>query len=200
LCFNFTLSKQISEQNDSTFCGAFAKFNFPGLLIFSLARLCVYFNKLYQDANAVQEYYSNQHTNFLIISIITLVFPPLFYAIYLIGANLSKDDIVSHREVSTRTINGFLLVPWQIKRHLDLLHFASLRVCQWRKPNTAEHEEIKSMRMHAELLEFFEDFYSGFLQILLQLYLAVGSASWFEGERFSVKPCKLLSMANNCGF
>ena len=159
--------------------------------MFSLARLVIYIHKLYQDANAVEVYYSNHSFNFLIISVISLVFPPLLYAIFLIGANLSKDDIVNHREVSTRTINGFLLIPWQIKRHLDMMHFASLRVCQWRKPNNEENEEIKSMRMHAEHLEFFEDFYSGFLQILLQLYLVLGTVSWIDGERLSVKPCKL---------
>ncbi|CAG2122532.1 unnamed protein product, partial [Medioppia subpectinata] len=40
-----------------------------------------------------------------------------------------------------------------------------------RSPKTEEQEDIVSMQRNAEVLEFFEDFYAGFLQILLQLYI-----------------------------
>ncbi len=40
-----------------------------------------------------------------------------------------------------------------------------------RAPQNNEKEDIASMQRNAEVLEFFEDFYAGFLQILLQLYI-----------------------------
>jgi hypothetical protein len=40
-----------------------------------------------------------------------------------------------------------------------------------RAPQSNEKEDIASMQRNAEVLEFFEDFYAGFLQILLQLYI-----------------------------
>jgi hypothetical protein len=41
----------------------------------------------------------------------------------------------------------------------------------YRTPQSNEKEDIASMQRNAEVLEFFEDFYAGFLQILLQLYI-----------------------------
>ncbi len=41
----------------------------------------------------------------------------------------------------------------------------------YRAPQSNEKEDIASMQRNAEVLEFFEDFYAGFLQILLQLYI-----------------------------
>lgn len=54
-------------------------------MIFSIYRLVLYINKIYQDVNTVKEYYSEQDFYFLIISIISLITPPLVYSIYLIG-------------------------------------------------------------------------------------------------------------------
>jgi hypothetical protein len=47
----------------------------------------------------------------------------------------------------------------------------SERICLCRAPQNNEKEDIASMQRNAEVLEFFEDFYAGFLQILLQLYI-----------------------------
>ncbi|XP_074602121.1 uncharacterized protein LOC141855843 [Brevipalpus obovatus] len=158
------------------------------LLVFSLARLFIYINKLYQDFGATHEYKDHNDYNFFTISVISLVAPPILYALFLVGANLAKEDIIDKKEVGTRTVNGILLIPWQIKRHLDVLYFAAQRVCFCRPPNEAENQEIKNLQMSAEVLEFFEDFYAGFLQILMQIYIILGTVEWFESHKLNVKP------------
>ncbi|RWS20278.1 hypothetical protein B4U80_07668, partial [Leptotrombidium deliense] len=120
-------------------------------------------------------------------------------------------------DLSTRTVNGLLLIPWQIKRyrvsfkniqivirsnklrttpikitlidcnhrhancidrHLDVLYFSAQRICFWRKPNVDESNDMQQMERSAETLEFFADFYAGFIQILLQLYIIIGCIQW----------------------
>lgn len=152
-----------------------SKLMFQKLLLLASARLMIYLFKMFQDCKEVHEHYTNFDTNFFLISLLSLVTPPLFYIVYLIGSNFAKDDILDTAEIGTKTVNGFLLFPWQIKRHLDVLHFAAQRVCQWRSANEEEKDNVEAMKRNAEILEFFEDFYSGFLQILLQLYIYVGT-------------------------
>lgn len=65
------------------------KIVFQKLMILSIYRLVLYINKLYQDVNTAKEYFSEQDFYFFIISIITLITPPLVYSIYLIGELLS---------------------------------------------------------------------------------------------------------------
>jgi hypothetical protein len=93
-----------------------AKLLFQRLLILSVVRLIIYLNKLYQDCNAVTTYYTDSDFYFFIISIISLIAPPIVYALYLIGESLVKEDQIDKSDVSTKTVNGLLLIPWQIKR------------------------------------------------------------------------------------
>lgn len=98
----------------------FSRLTFQSLLILSVVRLTIYLNKLYQDVDSVTEYLSTKHVYYFLISVASLAAPPIIYAVYLIGANLSKDEEIDKTEVSTKTVNGFLLIPWQIKRYLKL--------------------------------------------------------------------------------
>lgn len=169
---------------------------FQRLLIFSLTRLIVYINKLYQDYGATNQYSSSKEYNFFTLSIISLIAPPILYALFLTGANLAKEDKIDVKEVGTRTVNGILLIPWQIKRHLDVLYFAAQRVCHCRSPNEKEVQEIKSLQMSAEVLEFFEDFYSGFLQIIMQIYILLGTVEWMDSHKLTVKPSRFRMLEN----
>uniref|UniRef100_T1K3B2 XK-related protein n=1 Tax=Tetranychus urticae TaxID=32264 RepID=T1K3B2_TETUR len=162
--------------------------SFQRMLIFSLMKLGIYLNKLYQDFGATYEYKDHREYNFFAISIVSLVAPSILYALFLIGANLSKDDVVDKKEVSTRTVNGILLIPWQIKRHLDVLHFTAQRVCNWRSPYEEESQNLEQLKMSADVLEFFEDFYAGFLQILLQIYIFLGTVDWIDSHKLQMKP------------
>ena len=58
---------------------------FQYLVIASVYRMIVYINKLYQDVDAVKEYYNERDFYFSIISIACLVLPPLIYAVFLVG-------------------------------------------------------------------------------------------------------------------
>ncbi|RWS27165.1 hypothetical protein B4U80_07086 [Leptotrombidium deliense] len=182
--------------------GCFIRPIFQIMLVSSLVRLTIYLNKLYQDVNAVSTYYNDQDFYFAVISIAALIFPPLIYIGYLTGESLVKKLDIDAIDLSTRTVNGLLLIPWQIKRnciqhpfkqhqltcflrhaicsdrHLDVLYFSAQRVCFWRKPNVDEKNDMQQMERSAETLEFFEDFYAGFIQIVLQLYIIIGSLQW----------------------
>jgi len=79
-------------------------------------RLVIYLNKLYQDCNAVTTYYTDNDFHFFVISVVSLIAPPIVYAIYLIGDSLVKEDQIDKNDVTTKTVNGLLLIPWQIKR------------------------------------------------------------------------------------
>lgn len=146
---------------------------FQRIFIFSIIRLCVYINKVYQDAGSVKKYYEERAFYFGIISVLSLVSPSIIYAIYLSFETIIKANSNERfaKTVTTKFVNGLLLVPWQIKRHLDGLYFASERLCSFRPGKPDEMENVACLSRSAEVLEFFEDFYAGFLQILLQLYL-----------------------------
>ena len=49
---------------------------------------------------------------------------------------------------------------------------------------------MKELKRNADVLEFFENFYAGFLQILLQTYLFIGRMDWVGGHKVEAKPCK----------
>ena len=149
----------------------FRAFTFQGLVLFAVFRLCVYIGKIFEDGHSAQEYYQSNDLNFAIISAACLALPPLLYAFYLIGEHFVRSASVDSSEICTKFINGLLLFPWQIKRHLDVLHYAVQRVCQWRSPTEKETHDLQSIKRTAEILEFFEDIYAGPLQILLQTYL-----------------------------
>ncbi|RWS19475.1 hypothetical protein B4U80_00692, partial [Leptotrombidium deliense] len=82
------------------------------MLVSSLVRLIIYLNKLYQDYYN----YNDQDFYFALISIAALVTPPLIYSYLTAESLLNKMDIDTI-DLSTRTVNGLLLIPWQIKRY-----------------------------------------------------------------------------------
>ena len=144
---------------------------FQRLFLFSLARLLIYLNKISQDLGATKTYYEESAINFSLISLLALIAPPLIYAIYLMFEEIIKNPNYRIKRVFTLFINGLLLMPWQIKRHLDGLYFSSQKLCSYRAIHPDEQETVASLNRNAEILEFFEDFYAGFLQIILQLYI-----------------------------
>jgi len=152
----------------------FGKITFQKLMLLSVYRLILYINKIYQDVNTTKEFYNEQDFYFLLISIIALITPPLVYSIYLIGAKLTKDEVLDRKDIGTDAVQGLLLFCWQIKRHLDLLYFSAQRICDFRKLNEEEENDLIVMRRNANVLEFFQNFYAGFIQILLQTYIFMG--------------------------
>ena len=147
--------------------------SFQKLLLLAVVRLTVYMFKLVEDVKSVKEYKIQDQVNFMLLSATCLIIPSVCYSVYLMGQHLTKDDVIDKRELGTKAVNGLLLMPWQIKRHLDVLHFAAQRVCMWRAPDKQEVQDLQTMKRNAEILEFFEDVYAGFLQILLQIYLCL---------------------------
>ena len=144
---------------------------FQRIFLFSLARLCVYLYKIYGDVESTKEYFNDSKINFSLISLLGLVTPPLIYAIYLSCEEILRKPDFRCKQVFTLFVNGLLLIPWQIKRHLDGLYFSSQKLCSFRSVKSEEKETITELQRKAEILEFFEDFYAGFLQIILQLYI-----------------------------
>lgn len=191
-----TKMAEVAVTSSSSLC--FGRLSFQIILIFAVSRLFIYIFKLFEDGISVKEYYNSNDTNFALISAACLAIPPLFYAIYLIGEHLTRTNTPDSNEIGTKLINGLLLFPWQIKRHLDVLHFAAQRVCQWRSPNNFEKSNFQSLKRTAETLEFFEDLYAGFLQILLQTYLLILATITTETEKSSGKifrPSNLVASA-----
>ena len=79
------LRDQLTEVSSLRILKVFKKIIFQKLMILSIYRLILYINKIYQDVNTTREYFNEQDFYFFIISIITLITPPLVYSIYLIG-------------------------------------------------------------------------------------------------------------------
>lgn len=174
----------------------FSRITFQYSVIFATLRLVIYSFKIFEDWMATEKYYSTSDINFALISAACLAVPPIFYAIYLVGEHLTRSPTVDAKEVGTKMINGFLLFPWQIKRYLDVLHFAAQRVCLWRPPNGEEKMNLQSIQRTSETLEFFEDLYAGFLQILLQTYLfilAIMTSGEDEGKKQLFRATTLVS-------
>ncbi|OTF71532.1 XK-related domain containing protein [Euroglyphus maynei] len=69
-------------------------------------------------------------------------------------------------------INQFILII----RHLDGLYFSSQNLCSFRPAKENEKENLSFVNRNAETLEFFEDFYAGFIQVAMQIYiLSIGT-------------------------
>lgn len=146
--------------------------SFPYLLVQALVHLCIYIHKLSQDAYSVSTYYEEQQLYYCAISVLCLFVPSLVYAAYLVADSI-LDRSTPASDICTKLVNGLLLVPWQIKGHVEVLHFAAQRVCSCTSPTKKEMSRLRSLKRETFVLEFFEDFYAGFIQILLQLYLVV---------------------------
>lgn len=66
-------------------------------------------------------------------------------------------------------LHGLLYVFWLLKRQVDLVSYLVERICVWRRPLEEEKEEVNILSKHSDGLEFFQDFYSAFLAIIIQL-------------------------------
>ena len=66
-----------------------------------------------------------------------------------------------------------------------------------RSPKPEEQEDIQSMQRNAEVLEFFEDFYAGFLQILLQLYILMLQLAKTENFTTQVRKWRMWRMSTS---
>lgn len=169
-----------SEQTDTCYddggllsmCG---KCSFPWLLTISMVQLGIYLNKLYQDSAAVAIYYNQRDLNFCIVSAFCLFIPAAIYIIYGVAVYVKQEEEAEPKEVGNKVVHGLLLVPWQIKGRVELLHFSAQRVCLRRKLTHSEMEEKSILQRQAAVLEFFEEFYAGFIQLLLQLYIIITS-------------------------
>ncbi|KAL1441709.1 hypothetical protein MTO96_008426 [Rhipicephalus appendiculatus] len=146
--------------------------SFPYLLVQALIHLGIYIHKLTQDAYSVSTYYQEQQVYYCAISVICLFVPSLVYSAYLVADSI-LDRSTPASDICTKLVNGLLLVPWQIKGHVEVLHFAAQRVCSCISPSKGEMVRLRTLKRETFVLEFFEDFYAGFIQILLQLYLIV---------------------------
>ncbi|KAL3179754.1 hypothetical protein MRX96_037742 [Rhipicephalus microplus] len=146
--------------------------SFPYLLVQALIHLGIYIHKLTQDAYSVSTYYQEQQVYYCVISVICLFVPSLVYSAYLVADSI-LDRSTPASDICTKLVNGLLLVPWQIKGHVEVLHFAAQRVCSCISPSKGEMVRLRTLKRETFVLEFFEDFYAGFIQILLQLYLIV---------------------------
>lgn len=146
--------------------------SFPYLLVQALVHLGIYIHKLTQDAYSVSTYYQEQQLYYCAISVLCLFVPSLVYSAYLVADSI-LDRSTPASDICTKLVNGLLLVPWQIKGHVEVLHFAAQRVCSCLSPSKGEMVRLRTLKRETFVLEFFEDFYAGFIQILLQLYLVV---------------------------
>lgn len=146
--------------------------SFPYLLVQALIHLGIYIHKLTQDAYSVSTYYQEQQVYYCVISVLCLFVPSLVYSAYLVADSI-LDRSTPASDICTKLVNGLLLVPWQIKGHVEVLHFAAQRVCSCISPSKGEMVRLRTLKRETFVLEFFEDFYAGFIQILLQLYLIV---------------------------
>ncbi|XP_054720022.1 uncharacterized protein LOC129229687 [Uloborus diversus] len=153
-------------------CG---RFSFPWLLTLSIVQLSIYLNKLYQDSSAVGLYFTQKDFNYCVVSTLCLFFPALVYIIYIVAAYVKDQEEAEAKEIGTKVVHGLLLVPWQIKGRVEVLQFSAQRVCQTRPLTPDELEEKSLLERQAAVLEFFENFYAGLTQILLQLYIIITS-------------------------
>ncbi|XP_003744920.1 uncharacterized protein LOC100904189 [Galendromus occidentalis] len=159
------------EHEVPQFCGSDCRCVFSFLLIEAAVHLGIYLNKMFEDSTTTKEYYRERQTLGLIISVVCLIAPTLIYTVYeTLRSVLSEHSL---RDILTKMVKGLLLIPWQIKAHIDLLHFAAAQACSWRPLETKEKQYLSKIRQDAFVLEFFVDFYAGFFQLLLQLHFLV---------------------------
>ncbi|XP_023229907.1 uncharacterized protein LOC111630116 [Centruroides sculpturatus] len=162
----------IKEKFKNTSCCTWI---FPWFFIYSLSRLIIYLYKIYQDCYAVSTYYRGGDINYCIISIFCFLVPAFSYVVYLIFANIIQEEKVKITTAITNIIYGLLLIPWQIKSILEVLGFSTQRICQRKGLSEDEKKEYNLIEHQAMVLEFFEDFFAGFIQLALQLYIIIMS-------------------------
>lgn len=88
--------------------------------------------------------------------------------------------------ILTTSLKKFNFTNENFFRHLEVLYYAFKRICKCRAAQPNEKREIALININAGVLEFFEDFYSGFLHILLQTYILMLQIE----DNFQTKFCK----------
>ncbi|KAM7307656.1 hypothetical protein ISCGN_011292 [Ixodes scapularis] len=161
-------NREVEEQNDPVCRGC----SFPFLLVQALVHLGIYIHKVSEDGYSVATYYQEKQVYYCAISVLCLFGPSLIYTVYLVADSI-LDKSTPASDICTKVVNGMLLVPWQIKGHVEVLHFAAQRVCSCLGPTKAEQVRLRTLKRDTFVLEFFEDFYAGFVQVLLQVYLII---------------------------
>lgn len=68
-----------------------------------------------------------------------------------------------------------------------MLQFSAQRVCLTRKLTSEELQEKCLLERQAAVLEFFEEFYAGFTQLLLQLYIIIVALD--EKQPYKARKC-----------
>ncbi|XP_022667053.1 uncharacterized protein LOC111252816 [Varroa destructor] len=157
---------------------------FPFLLIEGMVHLSIYIYKLVDDSRTVLEYWEKRQRYALLISASCLLAPTLIYAIYEVLRTVSSEQS-DLRNVLTKLVKGILLIPWQIKGHCEMLAFSADKVCQYRELEPKEQQELSRIKQETFVFEFFEDFYSGFIQLLLQLHF-VNTMSTKSNDSFVI--------------
>ncbi|CAG2175120.1 unnamed protein product, partial [Oppiella nova] len=109
-----------------------------------------------------------------------LICPTLFHGFYSMAKCLIKDERLTICNLMTQTVKGLLLIPWQVKSYLDVLKYASDRLCVWRPPNDRERNDIDSYHKNSEIMGFFEEFYAGptdshYSQCIIPVMVALGA-------------------------
>ncbi|XP_015784480.1 uncharacterized protein LOC107362013 [Tetranychus urticae] len=163
------------------------KYRYQILFVLSLFKFGVWLHKLYEDVGQAIEYSNDADTAYFIISVLMLILPTLMCLIYMILTKLI--DIrcqPSQKDIIVALINGLLLVPWQVKQCLDTLHYSAQRICD-RVWSVYDAKVVFSMGVDCDLLEFFEDMFSGFLGICLQLYIILVNWGWTGEEMQDTK-------------
>lgn len=161
-------NREVEEQDDPVCRGC----SFPFLLVQALVHLGIYIHKVSEDGYSVATYYQEKQVYYCAISVLCLFGPSLIYTVYLVADSI-LDKSTPASDICTKVVNGMLLVPWQIKGHVEVLHFAAQRVCSCLGPTKAEQVRLRTLKRDTFVLEFFEDFYAGFVQVLLQVYLII---------------------------
>lgn len=158
------------------------KFRYQLLFVNSLFQFSVWLHKLYEDIGQANEYNNSTDFIYLSISILMLILPTLMCTFYLLLTHLIDSQFVFKRKnIIVQLVNGFMLVPWQIKQCLDTLHYSAQRICDhvW---SVYERKKVFNMGINCDLLEFFEDMFSGFLGISLQVYIIFVNIGWTGEE------------------
>lgn len=158
-------------QNERGGMSIWSRFTFQKVFTLFFIRLLIYLNKIYEDYGEIQTYHKEKNYFFELISLLCFLLPPIVYAIYEAGSEWLKNERVSVRTILTKIVSSFLLIFWQLKRHLDAIFYSVQNLFFIREARADEKEQLFLITRKAETLEFFEDFYAGFIQVAFQLYI-----------------------------
>ena len=155
-----------------------AKTVFIGTTIWTLFDIGISLYKTFEDILSPIQYYNDGDIYFFVISLSALIGPSLFYAIYLSIERFSRDEDFLYKiqipilgRILNPILNGLLIIPWEIWSHLKIFCFSVAKFCScFSKCSTSDEEEsINKLQKRAQFLNFFQSFYSGFSQLILQI-------------------------------